>query len=64
MPRRLSTKFNNAMRHPLAARDVAAGDSWAFRSHRTMKQVMADEAQPLARRRQSARREIVARLTL
>jgi hypothetical protein len=26
-----------------AARDVAAGTSWAFRDHRTMKQVMADE---------------------
>jgi hypothetical protein len=26
-----------------AARDVAAGTSWAFRDHRTMKEVMADE---------------------
>jgi hypothetical protein len=33
------------------ARDVPAGESWAFRDHRTMKQVIADER---AARRQAA----------
>jgi hypothetical protein len=28
---------------PVAARDVPAGESWAFREHRTMTEVLADE---------------------
>jgi hypothetical protein len=28
----------------MAARDVPAGESWAFRDHRTMGEVIADEA--------------------
>jgi hypothetical protein len=32
----------------MAALDVPAGESWAFRDHRTMAQVIADEAAPAA----------------
>jgi len=43
MPHGVSTGFKKATRNALAARDVPAGDSWAFRDHRTMEKVRADE---------------------
>jgi len=45
-PENSNQVFDDGARDPRAARDVAPGTLWAFVEHRTLAEVMAEEAWP------------------